>query len=459
MAASSIQLIPHGGESPRVKSEMQDSSLLRDDLVVPSSEDFGREINRVDYRGYSSPMANGSSLHGHFTNSYARISETYGSTIGTAHMASLEEMTCKRSKFLANDHNIPVSVSSLHKSPLSFTYCSWNTDSLSTKKLLDSGQEDHASRSASVQRSSSLLSGSDSENVSRTDAFNDKQYSAGFKTKIPYDWEPSVPFRPSFLITQRLLSSTKLYDPVRDSVEQTSSIVGHSKVSESGKEASVIKAHTQADADSFPTGTLGTECSSNKNLVPFSTKIFPDKNLSKAEEKETVGAQWQHRKSLLKEERLLDSECVRDVTEAESDKMPIDCDSKLESSGRHRLESKEERARQKIEADADLKVEESRALKNFHSSLVEVVKELLKPSWHKGVLSKDAHKVIVKKAVEKVLSTLQPHQVPSTSESVKQYLSSSQTKLAKLVEVSVGVMMYLDRNTLAKKYIHLFINT
>jgi hypothetical protein len=61
----------------------------------------------------------------------------------------------------------------------------------------------------------------------------------------------------------------------------------------------------------------------------------------------------------------------------------------------------------------------------------------LKPTWREGHLSKDAHNTIVKKTVEKVLSTLQPHQIPATVESIKQYLSSSQPKMAKLVEVSV----------------------
>ncbi|KAL3519791.1 hypothetical protein ACH5RR_017940 [Cinchona calisaya] len=430
--ASSVQLIPHSGESPRVKCLTQESHLLKNDPFVPSSQDFRQETNRENYGSDFLPMAKGSSLHGIFSSSYARISETYGSRIDTPHMTSLEEMTCTRSKFLANDHNLPASVSCLPKPPLSFTYPSWNTDLLSTQKLLDSGQEDHSSRSASGQRSSSPFSGSESENVSRTNAFNDEQYAAGSKTKILYDWEPSVPFRPSFLMTRRLLSSASLYDPIRDSIEKTSSVVGVSKISGSVKEASVLGARMQADADSFPTGTLGTECSSNKYSVPFSAKNFSGKDVSTAEERGIFGTQLQNRKSLLKEQRLLDSERGRDVTEA--DKMSLDCNSKLETSGQHSQESKEERTKQILEADADLKVEESRALKNFHTSLVEVVKDLLKPSWHKGVLSKDAYKIIVKKTVEKVLSTLQPHQVPSTSESVKQYLSLSQTKLAKVVE-------------------------
>ncbi|XP_017696184.2 zinc finger CCCH domain-containing protein 36-like isoform X2 [Phoenix dactylifera] len=77
---------------------------------------------------------------------------------------------------------------------------------------------------------------------------------------------------------------------------------------------------------------------------------------------------------------------------------------------------------------------ESKALRIFRFALVDFVKELVKPFWRDGHFSKDAHKMIVKKAVEKVISSLQPHQIPSTAESINQYLSLSRTKIFKLVE-------------------------
>ncbi|KAG1347418.1 putative Zinc finger CCCH domain-containing protein 55 [Cocos nucifera] len=82
---------------------------------------------------------------------------------------------------------------------------------------------------------------------------------------------------------------------------------------------------------------------------------------------------------------------------------------------------------------------ESKALRIFRVALVDFVKELVKPFWREGHLSKDAHKMIVKKAVEKVIDSLQPHQIPCTAESINQYLSLSQTKLLKLVEA------YMDK--------------
>jgi hypothetical protein len=65
------------------------------------------------------------------------------------------------------------------------------------------------------------------------------------------------------------------------------------------------------------------------------------------------------------------------------------------------------------------------------------VKELLKPFWHEGRLSKDAHVLIVKKSVDKVVSTLEPQQIPTTEDNAKHYVSSCRPKIAKLVQVSV----------------------
>ncbi|EPS61456.1 hypothetical protein M569_13342, partial [Genlisea aurea] len=77
---------------------------------------------------------------------------------------------------------------------------------------------------------------------------------------------------------------------------------------------------------------------------------------------------------------------------------------------------------------------ESKALICFRGALAEYVKELVKPTWREGLMSKDAHKLIVKKCVDKVVSTFQPHQIPATLEAANGYLSSSRSRLEKLVE-------------------------
>lgn len=79
---------------------------------------------------------------------------------------------------------------------------------------------------------------------------------------------------------------------------------------------------------------------------------------------------------------------------------------------------------------------ESKAVRQFRVALIEFVKELLKPKWREGQISKETHNKIVRKAVEKVLSTLPEEQVPTTAEMAKQYLALSRGKIDKLIEVS-----------------------
>ncbi|VAH08824.1 unnamed protein product [Triticum turgidum subsp. durum] len=76
----------------------------------------------------------------------------------------------------------------------------------------------------------------------------------------------------------------------------------------------------------------------------------------------------------------------------------------------------------------------------FRIHLAEHVKELLKPIWKEGKLSKDAHKLIVKKSIDKVLATVDLHQVPATKELITDYITMSGTKIEKLVKA------YVDRH-------------
>uniref|UniRef100_A0A3Q7J9J5 Uncharacterized protein n=1 Tax=Solanum lycopersicum TaxID=4081 RepID=A0A3Q7J9J5_SOLLC len=77
----------------------------------------------------------------------------------------------------------------------------------------------------------------------------------------------------------------------------------------------------------------------------------------------------------------------------------------------------------------------SAILKNFHVALVEFVKELLRPTWNSGLLSKVAYKKIVKKTVNKVENTLHPNQIPNTAESTEEFFDLSLTKLSDTIEV------------------------
>ncbi|GFY96518.1 hypothetical protein Acr_11g0008240 [Actinidia rufa] len=79
---------------------------------------------------------------------------------------------------------------------------------------------------------------------------------------------------------------------------------------------------------------------------------------------------------------------------------------------------------------------DEKAMRLFKNALVDFVKELLKPKWKEGQMSREVHKAIVKKVVDKVTSTIQGANIPKTQERIDQYLAYSKPKLNKLVEVS-----------------------
>lgn len=76
-----------------------------------------------------------------------------------------------------------------------------------------------------------------------------------------------------------------------------------------------------------------------------------------------------------------------------------------------------------------------KGMRAFKFALVEFVKELLKPTWKEGQLSKEDHKTIVKKVVDKVTGSIQGVHIPQSQEKIDNYLSSSKPKLSKLVQV------------------------
>ncbi|KAG7023288.1 Zinc finger CCCH domain-containing protein 55 [Cucurbita argyrosperma subsp. argyrosperma] len=75
----------------------------------------------------------------------------------------------------------------------------------------------------------------------------------------------------------------------------------------------------------------------------------------------------------------------------------------------------------------------SRSLKLFRIAIADFVKEILKPSWRQGNMSKEAFKTIVKKTVDKVSGAMKSHQIPKSQAKINRYIDSSQRKLTKLV--------------------------
>nr|CAB3482062.1 unnamed protein product [Digitaria exilis] len=82
------------------------------------------------------------------------------------------------------------------------------------------------------------------------------------------------------------------------------------------------------------------------------------------------------------------------------------------------------------------KSKDTKPLKMFKVALADFVKEALKPTWKEGQMSREAHKTIVKKVVDKVTSTVE--NTPPTKEKIEIYMSYSKEKLNKLVQAYVG---------------------
>uniref|UniRef100_A0A2P2K5K1 C3H1-type domain-containing protein n=1 Tax=Rhizophora mucronata TaxID=61149 RepID=A0A2P2K5K1_RHIMU len=87
--------------------------------------------------------------------------------------------------------------------------------------------------------------------------------------------------------------------------------------------------------------------------------------------------------------------------------------------------------------DESKKSKDAKGIRAFKFALVQFVKEVLKPKWKEGQMSKDAYKNIVKKVVDKVTGTMQGSNVPQTQEKIEQYLSFAKPKLTKLVQAYV----------------------
>jgi hypothetical protein len=77
---------------------------------------------------------------------------------------------------------------------------------------------------------------------------------------------------------------------------------------------------------------------------------------------------------------------------------------------------------------------DEKAMRLFKIALVEFVKEILKPKWKEGQMSREVHKNIVKKVVDKVTTTIEGANIPKTQDKIDHYLSCSKPKLTKLVE-------------------------
>lgn len=89
------------------------------------------------------------------------------------------------------------------------------------------------------------------------------------------------------------------------------------------------------------------------------------------------------------------------------------------------------------EGEESKQTKDGKGMKMFKCAIVDFVKDALKPNWKEGQLSREAHKTIVKKVVEKVTGAMQSQNIPHTQEKIDIYMSHSKPKLSKLVQAYV----------------------
>lgn len=330
----------------------------------------------------------------------------------------------------------------------SFPFTSSSSASLlGAQKMSMIDREHHVSTSASSLMRSSPFSASESDNLLTNASMNSSEYKMNYSSN---DWEPSVPFRPSFFVP-----AASQYDPFLDSIEAPKIVGGSCNVS----------LDHQGHAEASPLSTLRR--ASGNFMVPGSSKPeFNDDTSSlsshnKAEDKNENNDYVQGNDSLMLEAQIQGSSGIDGRSGSrtrEDDHMRLTCEKnvkkkkKTDTDGALRLPNISLHEKDS-EADSDRQLgdmdgkhlmdgnvhKESKATRHFRSALIELVKEILKPKWREGCLKKDVHNTVVKKTLDKVLGTLQSHQVPTTVESVKQYLSLSRPKIEKLVEVCIFI--------------------
>ncbi|XP_075513712.1 protein FRIGIDA-ESSENTIAL 1-like [Primulina tabacum] len=386
-------LPPQTRDNPPINCQIEKSVVHKHDLLAGGLDQagkihIGQNSGSDDFNCYTSPSIKCHSidmnraLHGNFSGvSCDTYDKSRFFSFGT------EETVSKKNELVPDAHRLNLPFYSRPPVPFGSSFWTTNAHAIGSWNTSKSNQEYRASISSSFRKSPSPLSGSNSGCLSGNNNLTNKQPTKN-KTKIfPDGWEPSVPFRPSHVVTQNLLLKESPYDHILDSVEQIGAKDGPFAFSYSDPGVYVNDAHFQ----------------SNK----------------------------------LQKEELLDANHVEDTRKAS--RLSFGCDNGLKlDETMHQKELQMDECGKKTENGVikrdDNVQNESKALKYFHAALVEYVKELVKPSWREGLMSRDAHKIIVKSAVDKVLSTLQPEQIPNTAESIKSYLSISQVKLSNLVE-------------------------
>ncbi|EOA26722.1 hypothetical protein CARUB_v10022810mg, partial [Capsella rubella] len=247
------------------------------------------------------------------------------------------------------------------------------------------------------------------------------------------DWEPSEPFKASFTIPPYILPSfDALYDPFTD-IENLEDRSLNASFSSKGDHAQKNSLQ-QRDGDSG-TGPQERECKNDDKSSSCSQNQRQESVARRSLEAhgvvEGVATSVVDQNDTTTPSKEISSAAAAENRVALKRSKPAGHDSWHRSDGSsYKKTLKADEIDGEVRSDAEIKV-----MRQFRTAVVETVKEMLKPLWREGRLTKEVHNMIVKKAAEKVVSgAVECHQVPTDTESVEQYLGFNATKMVKLVE-------------------------
>ncbi|KAK8551523.1 hypothetical protein V6N12_040160 [Hibiscus sabdariffa] len=378
-----------------------------------------------------------------------RGSSTFGNSFLPKHIPSSSGSVTSLGNIYKEEQNFRVSTW-LASLPLS---SSQSARTHAAQKMLDNNREHHTSWLSSLLQGSSPFSNFEPENFTVSDIARNPLHFAEYRVKFSSDdWEPSVPFRPSLFVTFGPSSPRCQYGPLCDSIDLSSVGKGSLIFSFCSQGPSLLNvAYPPTCSDSASAGPLVPECSVDKRSASshgrhleklVNNNCYTSVKDSTTDANDGTSAADMQNGTLAKEEISSVASHVKDILKTRKNDNDRNARHGRDGFG-CKIDLKADIVREKNETDIEHKSDgdalgESKAMKHFHTALVDLIKEILKPASREGRLSKDVHNRIVKKAVDRVIGTIQPLQIPLTFfESVKQYLSSSQPNIARLVQVSV----------------------
>ncbi|RDX91346.1 Zinc finger CCCH domain-containing protein 38, partial [Mucuna pruriens] len=231
-----------------------------------------------------------------------------------------------------------------------------------------------------------------------------KDTSSLAKTEVP-----AMPVSNTFIRPDPAARLTKQYDPMCDSLEPKSAVT-------SGVPPAVPPSKKVAeDVVEIPLSNMARQNFGDSSKAAGLEELVKSDPLIQLQPGQNTRANKDSNKEVLPDERLKS----QDDSKSTKENGPLE---NMDQTGG---------------PDEAKKPKDMKGSRAFKFALVEFVKELLKPTWKEGQITKEDYKTIVKKVVDKVTGSMQGASIPQTQEKIDHYLSFSKPKLNKLVQAYV----------------------